>query len=192
MRRWAVLFVKEPRAGRVKTRLGHEIGMTAAAGWFRHQSARLIRRLDDPRWQLVLAVTPDRAARESRVWPRHLPRWPQGPGDLGARMGRVFRDFPPGPVIIAGADVPELSATHIAEGFRLLGRHEAALGPATDGGYWMIGLRRGARAVPAGLFRGVRWSSEHAMSDTVASLAPLDMGYGPVLRDVDETTDLYS
>lgn len=192
MRRWVVLFAKEPRAGRVKTRLGREIGMTAAAWWFRHQSARLIRRLDDPRWQLVLAVAPDRAARESRAWPRHLPRWPQGPGNLGARMGRVFRDFPPGPVIIAGADVPGLSSAHIAEGFRLLGRHEAALGPAPDGGYWMIGLRRGARAVPARLFRGVRWSSEHAMSDTVASLAPLDVGFGPVLRDVDEAADLYS
>lgn len=191
MRRWVVLFLKEPRAGQVKTRLGREIGMTAAAWWFRHQSARLIRRLDDPRWQLALAVAPDRAAHESCAWPRHLPRWPQGPGDLGARMGRIFRSFPPGPIIVVGADVPDLTAAHIAEAFRLLGRHEAVLGPATDGGYWLVGLRRGAYAVPAGLFRGVRWSTGEAMADTIATLAPLNVGYCPALRDIDTADDLY-
>lgn len=189
MRRWLVLFVREPRAGQVKTRLGRDIGTTAAAWWFRHQCAQLIRRLDDPRWTLVLAVTPDRAARESRAWPRHLPRWPQGPGDLGDRMGRVFRQFPPGPVIIVGSDVPDLGAAHVAEGFRLLGRHDAVLGPSTDGGYWMIGLRRG-RAVPAGLFGGVRWSTENALADTLQSLAPLRAGFGATMRDVDQAADL--
>jgi len=61
---------------------------------------------------------------------------------------------------------------------------------APDGGYWMIGLRRGGRAVPAGLFGGVRWSSAHALADTVASLAPLDVGFAATLRDVDEAADL--
>lgn len=191
MPRTLVIFVKEPRPGRVKTRLARSLGAVAAAWWFRHQSARLIRRLGrDRRWRTVLAVTPDREGMESRVWPRDLPRWPQGPGDLGARMSRAFRAMPPGPVLIVGADIPDLAPSHVAQGFRLLGRHDAALGPAADGGYWMIGLRRGARAVPAGLFRGVRWSSSSALSDTVVTLAPLGVGYGPVLADVDEAADL--
>ncbi len=191
MRRSLVIFLKEPRPGRVKTRLARHLGTVGAAWWFRHQSARLIRRLArDRRWRTVLAVTPDREGAASRVWPRGLPRLPQGPGDLGARMARAVAAMPPGPVVVVGADIPDLTAAHVAEGFRLLGRHEAVLGPAADGGYWMIGLRRGARAVPAGFLRGVRWSSEHALEDTARSLAPLDVGLAATLRDVDEAADL--
>ena len=193
MQRTLVIFLKEPRPGRVKTRLGREIGMTAAAWWFRHQSRRLIRRLGaDRRWRTVLAVSPDREGMASRVWPANLSRWPQGSGDLGDRMGRVLRGMPPGPVIIVGADIPAIAPSHVARGFHLLGRHDAVLGPAPDGGYWMIGLRRGGRAAPAGLFHGVRWSSPHALADTVASLAPLDVGFGATLRDVDEVADLHA
>jgi len=105
-------------------------------------------------------------------------------------MRRVLQGMPPGPVIIIGADIPEVTPAHIADGFRLLGRHDAVLGPAPDGGYWMIGLRRGGRAVPTGLFQGVRWSTSHALQDTVASLAPLHVGFGATLRDVDEAADL--
>ncbi|HUS55932.1 MAG TPA: TIGR04282 family arsenosugar biosynthesis glycosyltransferase [Thermohalobaculum sp.] len=191
MRQTLVIFLKEPRPGRVKTRLGREIGMTAAAWWFRHQSARLIRRLGpDRRWRTVLAVSPDREGLASHIWPTRLPRWPQGTGDLGDRMSRVLRGMPPGPVIIIGADIPGVMPAHVADGFRLLGRHDAVLGPAPDGGYWMIGLRRCGRAVPAGMFRSVRWSSPHALADTVASLAPLDVGFGATLRDVDEASVL--
>ncbi len=195
MQRTLVIFLKEPRPGRVKTRLGREIGMVGAAWWFRHQAARLIRRLGhDRRWRTVLAVSPGRDGLASRVWPAHLPRRPQGPGDLGDRMGRALRamppEMPPGPVIIIGADIPGLRPAHVAEGFRLLGRHDAVLGPAPDGGYWMIGLKRGGRAVPAGLFRGVRWSSPDALADTVATLAPLETGFAATLRDIDEAADL--
>jgi glycosyltransferase A (GT-A) superfamily protein (DUF2064 family) len=54
----------------------------------------------------------------------------------------------------------------------------------------MIGLRRGARATPAGLFHGVRWSSPHALADTRRTLAPLEVGFAPTLADVDEAADL--
>jgi len=191
MQRSLVIFVREPRPGRVKTRLARDIGAIDAAWWFRHQSARLIRRLAaDRRWRTVLAVTPDRDGLASRVWPASLERWPQGRGDLGARMGRALTGMPPGPVIVVGADIPALTPGHIAEGFRLLGRHEAVLGPATDGGYWMIGLRRGGRAAPSAMLAGIRWSSAHALADTVASLAPLDIGYAATLSDVDTVDDL--
>jgi len=191
MRRTLVIFLKEPRPGRVKTRLGRGIGMTAAAWWFRHSAGRLIRRVGrDLRWRTVLAVSPDAEGMASRIWPAGLPRWPQGPGDLGQRMARAFRAMPPGPVLIVGADIPALEARHVAEGFRLLGGHDAALGPTPDGGYWMIGLRRGGRATPDGILAPVRWSSPHALADTVACLAPLSVGFGPVLADVDTEDDL--
>lgn len=184
-----VVMVKEPRPGRVKTRLGRDLGMTAAAWWFRHQVARLLRRIEDPRWHLILAVSPDHAGMQSRIWPAHLPRVPQGAGDLGDRMGRLFRSLPPGPVCIIGADIPGITRAHIARAFAALGPHDAVIGPAPDGGYWLIGLRRSA-AVPARLFEGVRWSSEHARADTLHSLGAVRVAQTDTLRDVDEARDL--
>jgi glycosyltransferase A (GT-A) superfamily protein (DUF2064 family) len=105
-------------------------------------------------------------------------------------MGRAFREMPPGPVVVIGADIPGIRARHIAGAFAALGRHDAVLGPAEDGGYWLIGLRRGGRAIPKTLFRGVRWSTEHAMADTVLSLGGLRVGFVETLRDVDTARDL--
>lgn len=185
-----VIMLKEPQPGRAKTRLGREIGMVAAAWWFRRQSARLIRRLSaDPRWQVVLAVSPDAAGLASRVWPAHLPRIPQGRGDLGDRMGRIFRRLPPGPVCIVGADIPGICPVHVARAFAALGGAEAVFGPAPDGGYWLVGLaRRGS--VPATLFRGVRWSTRHALADSMASLPGRRIALADTLADVDEAADL--
>ncbi|HGG64530.1 MAG TPA: hypothetical protein ENK34_08155, partial [Rhodobacteraceae bacterium] len=73
-------MVKEPRAGRVKTRLGRDIGMVPAAWWFRHSVQRLLRNVADPRWNFLLAVSPDFEGLRSRVWPEHLQRIPQGRG----------------------------------------------------------------------------------------------------------------
>ncbi len=185
------IMVKEPHPGRVKTRLGRDIGMTAAAWWFRHQFGDLIRRLGrDPRWQTVLAVSPDNEGLMSRVWPWHLPRWPQGGGDLGDRMGRIFRRAPKGPVIIIGADVPGITPALISRAFAALGDHDAVIGPAPDGGYWLIGLRRGASPVPTGIFEGVRWSSATALDDTCASLGKAKIALTETLRDVDRAADL--
>ncbi len=182
-------MVKEPRPGRVKTRLGRDLGMTAAAWWFRHQSRALIRRLQDPRWVLVLAVAPDRDGMVSRVWPAHPPRWPQGRGDLGDRMGRMLRAAPPGPVCVIGADIPMIERCHIADAFSALGKHDAVFGPAPDGGYWLIGLKR-TRPVPPALFAGVRWSTQHALADTVATLPGHSIAQIATLQDVDTIDDL--
>lgn len=191
MTRHLVIFLKDPRPGRVKTRLAAEIGPVAAAWWFRHQALGLIRRLGrDPRWTCRLALAPEHGGVASRAWPRGVPRISQGRGDLGARMARVLRILPPGPALIVGGDIPDLSAGHVARTFETLGRNEAVLGPAEDGGYWAVGLKRGGAAAPAGMFSGVRWSSEHALADTVASLRPLRIGFSEALADVDTVADL--
>ena len=184
-----VVMVKEPRPGRVKTRLGRDIGMVPAAWWFRHQARVVLRRLEDPRWQLILAVSPDRDGMLSCIWPAHLPRMAQGPGDLGDRMGRILRSLPPGPVCIVGADIPGIQKPHIATAFKALGGHEAVFGPAPDGGYWLVGLKRVA-PVPAALFGDVRWSSEHALADTLCAFDPARVAIVDILRDVDTATDL--
>ena len=189
MQRTLIVMLKEPRPGRVKTRLAKGIGSVAAAAWFRRQALDLIKRLRDPRWTLVLAVSPDKQGLTSRVWPDGLSRVPQGAGDLGARMGRLIRSAPPGPVCVIGADIPGITPGLIQTAFRALGRSDAVFGPAHDGGYWLVGLKR-ARAVPPTLFNNVRWSSEHALTDTIATLPGHSVTFIQTLRDVDTVEDL--
>lgn len=184
-----VIMLKEPRPGRVKTRLGRGIGMVGAAWWFRHQVSSLLRELADPHWQILLAVSPDVDGAKSRVWPARFQRIQQGRGDLGDRMGRLFRGLPPGPVVIIGADIPNIKKSNIRAAFRVLGQHQAVIGPAPDGGYWLIGLKRVARP-PATLFEGVRWSSEHALADTLKSLGTYSVAMIEPKQDVDTLDDL--
>jgi rSAM/selenodomain-associated transferase 1 len=184
-----IVMLKEPCAGRVKTRLGKDIGMTAAAWWFRHQVKRLLRCIEDPRWNVVLAVAPDRAGLLSRVWPSHLPRIPQGHGDLGDRMARAMYSIPIGPVCVIGADIPGVGPKQIARAFAALGASDAVLGPAPDGGYWLSGLRK-THPLPPTIFQDVRWSTEHALADTRASLGGLSVALIDELQDVDTIDDL--
>ncbi|MEQ9692675.1 TIGR04282 family arsenosugar biosynthesis glycosyltransferase [Shimia sp. SDUM112013] len=182
-------MVKEPRPGRVKTRLGQDIGMTRSAWWFRHQSAALLRRLVDPQWDVFLAVSPDGEGMSSRVWPPKFPRLPQGSGDLGDRMARMFQTVPAGPVCIIGADIPGIQRQHIAQAFLALGNHDAVFGPAMDGGFWLTGLKR-VGPVPVDLFKDVRWSTRHALADSLATLKGKRIAMVAALQDVDTYADL--
>lgn len=183
-------MAKRPEIGRVKTRLARDIGKAEALRFFRSASASLIRRVArDPRWQTVIAVAPDMAAHDRGIWPLDIPRVPQGGGDLGARMGRLFRELPPGPVVIIGADIPGITSAHVASAFAALGNYDAVLGPADDGGYWLVGLRRRPRI--AEIFGDVRWSSEHTFDDTAKNIRDqgLSLAIIGTLADIDTGDD---
>jgi glycosyltransferase A (GT-A) superfamily protein (DUF2064 family) len=94
-----------------------------------------------------------------------------------------------GPVCVVGADIPDLKKHHIARAFGALGASDAVFGPALDGGYWLIGFKN-ARPAPPRLFENVRWSSEHALADTVATIPGFRISYVDTLRDVDRLVDL--
>src|SRR5262245_28959775 len=97
-----VVMAKAPVAGRVKTRLAGKVGMATALRFARHSLAALLQRIAaDARWTTILAVAPDKTA-SSRLWPTGVPLMPQGSGDLGSRMQRVFDRAPLGPVVIVG------------------------------------------------------------------------------------------
>lgn len=192
MRGTVVIFVKAPRAGRVKTRLGTVIGMGRAAALFRIMTMRTILEAEKSGAEVVLAVDPVSALEGwGATWPPHLLRMAQGRGDLGDRMGRFFSHLPAGPVVIIGADAPGLRARHLRSAFDALRGRDAVFGPATDGGYWLIGLAR-RRAAPD-LFAKVRWSTKHALADTQASLPPgFNIAMLEKLNDIDEAADLAS
>lgn len=185
--RHLVVFLRAPRLGRVKSRLAAGIGALAALRFYRETSESLLRAMArDGRWRVHLALTPDRDAVRACPWRFPRSRFGQGAGDLGARMERAVRRMPPGPVVIIGSDVPALRPTHVAAAFAALGTHHAVFGPAADGGYWLVGFRRRPR-LPRPLFPRVRWSSPHALADTLAGL-PRDMRVAclETLEDVDD------
>lgn len=181
--RWLVVMAKEPGAGAVKTRLARDIGTAGAVRFARNGFACLVRRLTTPRrWNLVIAITPDGAI-ASPVWGAAA-RMPQGRGGLGERMQRIFDVMPPGPVIIVGTDIPGIGQRDIARAFNALGAHDAVFGPAADGGYWLVGLRRTPRV--RRIFEKVRWSGPHALEDTLANLEGSAVSMIDMLEDVDD------
>jgi uncharacterized protein len=183
-----IIFAKAPRMGLSKTRLAAGIG--AARAW------RVKRVLDgftcrvatsSQAWRTLLAVAPsrDEGARFPGAWPEDLVRVGQGKGDLGARMAGAMRRFSQGPVCIIGSDLPDLRTADLAAAFKMLHRHDVVLGPASDGGYWLIGMSR--RCARVARLDGIRWSSAQTLADTVARLpAHWRVGYLRELEDVDD------
>lgn len=192
-RRQLVIFVRAPQRGAVKRRLAREIGAGPAHEFYVGNTLNLLKRLGrDRRWRVTLAVTPDRLAGRARFWGPNADRIAQGPGDLGRRMARAFVRLQPGPVVLVGSDVPGITPGHVEQAFGALAAHEAVFGPAADGGYWLIGLARRRIAAPsltARLFKGVRWSTGHALEDTRANLPPgAEAPPLATLQDVDDAT----
>lgn len=188
--RQLVVMVRAPVAGRVKTRLARDIGSVAAVQFYRHTASAVIARLvrgARGRWTTTLAVTPD-GAQLPAAWLNGCRTQPQGKGDLGTRMQRILDRAPPGPVLIIGTDIPAIGAEDVALAFRALGPVAAVFGPAEDGGYWLVGLKRTPRI--RSIFRCVRWSTEYALADTLANMAPRSASLTTNHFDVDNASDL--
>ena len=184
-----VIMTKSPRRGAVKRRLAGEIGEGAALRFYRSCLSHSLTRLaNGPRWLTLLAVAPDHDV-ASGVFPAlpRVQRLPQGKGDLGARMQRLFEFLPPGPVIIVGSDIPAIAPGQIAKAFALLKGADAVFGKARDGGYWLVGLKRSPRMLAP--FASVRWSSPHALADTLANLDGRRVAFAATLSDVDTKED---
>ncbi len=174
--------------GRVKTRLARQIGQAGAVQVFRATVSAVAGRLmRDHRFETSFAVAPD-AMVHTRSLPARMRRRRQGGGDLGQRMQRQFDRSAPGPVVIVGTDIPSIRPDMIMTAFRLLGRHDAVFGPAGDGGYWLVGLKRFPRVLRP--FANVRWSSSHTLEDTLRNLAGYRVATTVILDDVDSATDL--
>ncbi|MCU4158705.1 TIGR04282 family arsenosugar biosynthesis glycosyltransferase [Acidiphilium sp. AL] len=182
-----IVFARAPRLGTVKRRLARDIGVREALRFHRNALSRLLRELRDLRGvDVVIAITPNRARDDLASRYRRIG---QGRGDLGARMARAFRTFPRRRVVLIGSDIPGICAADIREGLRKLRGCDAVFGPAMDGGYWLIGMT-GRR--PAAPFGNVRWSSSHALDDTIANFAGHRIRYLRHLRDIDDAAAFYS
>jgi rSAM/selenodomain-associated transferase 1 len=165
------VFAKEPRPGQVKTRLAAatspEWAARVAAAFLEDTLDRLTR-IDARR---VLAHAPDDAGPFfDRLAAGRFELVPQGAGDLGQRMAAFFQGrFAAGAtsVVLVGTDSPTVHLGYVERAFHSLASNDLVLGPATDGGYYLIGCK--SRVPP--IFDGIRWSSRHVLADTVGRLS---------------------
>lgn len=184
------VYVRAPMRGAVKRRLAKDIGDRAAHAFYRATTRTLLRRIaGDAHWSVVLCVAPDRFARRGRFWDPRLSRESQGPGDLGVRMARTLLRRAGTPCVLVGSDVPDLGAVQIADAFAALRANDLVFGPASDGGYWLVGAHDFRRF--GALFDNVRWSSPQALADTLANVpGPSRVAVLDMLDDVDDGADL--
>jgi rSAM/selenodomain-associated transferase 1 len=181
-----IVFARSPRYGAIKSRLAKDLGAAETLRFYKTTLASLLRTIGrDPRWETVVAVTPDIAVTKRAIpWRRIVA---QGSGHLGVRMIRALRGAGSHrPAIIIGSDIPDITTGRIAAAFRALGRAPIVLGPAADGGYWLIGARHPER-LPLHTLDGVRWSTKHARADTIARLGAGNLAVLPFeLEDIDD------
>lgn len=185
-----LLFAKLPRPGTVKTRLGAELGMAAAADAYRRLTACVLRALP-PELAVRVCYAPDGAGAEMEAWlspllSGHATFHPQGDGDLGRRMARAFAEaFATGAarVVIIGSDCIDLTPELFAEAYAALAEVDAVLGPSTDGGYYLLGLRKNE----PGVFEDITWSTEQVLTQTLLRVDALGWTHRllPALTDVD-------
>jgi rSAM/selenodomain-associated transferase 1 len=189
-----VVMVKAPRAGAVKTRLAPPLtsaGAASLAACFARDTVEAARRAARA---VVVAYAPDdgRDALEA-LFGDGLLWFAQRGGDLGARIESAASDAFArglGPAVVVGTDSPTLPPAFVERAFASLSAGEAdvALGPAEDGGYYLVGLRRPF----AGLFRGVEWSTPRAYAQTAGNAARTGLRVLELPRwyDVDTPADL--
>jgi rSAM/selenodomain-associated transferase 1 len=189
-----LVFVRAPRAGQVKTRLAAEIGAEPALRVYRRLAEHAVgeARALGSGVEVRVHFTPAGAEGEVRRWLGAGAAYlPQAEAELGGRMAAAFEAaFAPGHgrVVIIGSDLPELSAAVLRDAFAALDHHPAVLGPARDGGYYLLGLRR---MIPE-IFHSIAWSTGEVFRATMERFAALGITPAllPVLADVDVAADL--
>ena len=167
------MLVRRPEAGSTKTRLAATIGAAAATELYAAFVDDLLHRCPALAETFVLAATPDDQATADWFLPRLADASQlvfQPDGDLGQRMEWFFRFASAAGgrrIVLIGSDSPDLPSAWIAAAFHRLCDVDVVVGPAADGGYVLIGMRK----LHVDLFRGISWSSPTTLSDTLTAAA---------------------
>lgn len=196
-----ILFSRYPQPGTTKTRLITHLGETGAAQIQRQMTAQVLRQI----WPLLHPAA-DQATHpiSAEIWfsggeKAQMADWlgpswalhPQPSGDLGDRLlAAIKQAISAGAarVVIIGADCPSVDSAILQQAFAALHNHDLVLGPATDGGYYLIGLRQPV----ADLFRGIDWGTERVFAQTMAIAQSLQRSVATLapLTDIDTAADL--
>ena len=206
-----LLFLRYPQPGKTKTRLIPALGAAGAARLQREMTEYLLKTLDQPEWTLTICFT-GATQRAMANWLGHDRRYcPQTAGSLGDRLWAAIRPrLKPSNqvtssgvspfaspvtqrVIAIGADCPDLSVSHLKQSFTALACTDLVLGPASDGGYYLIGLRQQTEPhTYRPLFQDIDWSTSRVLQQTLvkANQAGLSWATLETLSDIDRPSDL--
>jgi len=191
-----LVFARPPEAGRVKTRLSPPLPPDEAAVVYEACLRDVLALAARERGRLAVWIDGGLAARDyfAQAFPV-VPAEPQSAGDLGERIEDAFRrNFDEGAerVVIVGSDAPTLPESCLHDAFDFLTEVPVVFGPALDGGYYLVGLRRDAWPAAGALFRDVPWSTPEVLriSGERAAAAGLALRLLPAWYDIDRPEDL--
>lgn len=189
------VFARPPRLGQVKTRLAAGVGDQQALHIYRlllEHTLRQIRASGLP-FTLFAAARSDELSELAYHYGGHLAL--QQGNDLGERMAAALSELHnlARSVVLIGTDCPVLTSAHLLAAERELMQSEVVLGPAEDGGYWLIGSARGSLWSDSAVFDGVRFGGSEALAMTVHGLqrAGVSASMLPMLWDLDTEADYW-
>lgn len=193
-----LLFLRYPKPGHSKTRLIPALGATGAAQLQRKMAEYLLHKLQQPAWEVQVHFTGASQVRMRDWLGPHLVYKQQSQGDLGDRISagfqQAFRAGSTQRIIAIGADCPDITTCHIQQAFDHLAHHDMVLGPATDGGYYLIGLSQSQTLTPSlpRLFQNITWSTNQVFQQTQANAQQLNFSCAQLetLSDIDRPSDL--
>ncbi|MGM0424246.1 MAG: TIGR04282 family arsenosugar biosynthesis glycosyltransferase [Thermodesulfobacteriota bacterium] len=189
-----IIMLKYPSPGMVKTRLGQELGQECAAGLYRSFVACELEVLQSLQVPVLLSCDPGFAILKYREWlgPEFNYLLQTG-DDLGVRMQSSFEQaFELGftQAVLVGSDLPHLPAAYIQLALDRLQDHDVILGPAQDGGYYLLGMN--SQGFQPCIFEGIPWSTSQVFNLTLKKLEEYQVKafFLPSLRDIDTLQDL--
>ncbi len=190
-----IIFTRYPEPGKTKTRMIPALGEEGAATLQRQMTEDTLAKAKKLQGFYPVSVEIHFAGGNQPLMQAWLGAdviyHHQSEGDLGKRMASAFeRSFAAGmtSVVIIGTDCPDLNPQIMAEAFKFLETQDLVLGPAQDGGYYLIGLRR---SIPE-LFVGINWGTSQVRQQTIeiADNLGLAIAFEPMLNDIDRPEDL--
>ncbi|MEL7833089.1 TIGR04282 family arsenosugar biosynthesis glycosyltransferase [Fodinibius sp. Rm-B-1B1-1] len=185
-----IIFVKNPEKGKVKTRLAKTVGDEKALDVY-HELLRITKSVADS-ISVNKQVWYSQFVEENDLWSKGTyEKYPQEGENLGQRMQHAFREAfesEQQKVVIIGSDCASLRNEIVQEAFNKLDTHEVVIGPAQDGGYYLLGM---SEYYPV-LFEGKSWSSSSVLQSTVEQVEKMNLSYHllPTLNDIDTEADL--
>lgn len=191
-------FVKYPEPGKVKTRLARSVGQERAAELYRELAEKNLKLLREKMpgtvadFSIILACEPANKIEQFRDWlGKDFQYWPQRGEGLGERLRAAFQqafDEGASKVLALGSDTLGIKAEILRRAFDALKAHDVVIGPARDGGYYLIG----ASLARPSLFKDIPWSSPEVFSTTLERVRESNLSYYllPELEDLDEVKNL--
>jgi len=189
-----LLFIKAPLRGQVKSRLAAVLGQVAALELYRNFVLDILASIETSGIPCRVCYHPPESGETVKDWlGNHLRFMPQEGNDIGERMERAFRRvFAEGAsrAVLIGSDIPDLTPEMLSDALVSLSESGAVIGPAKDGGYYLIGFRR--EMFFPDIFRGIAWSTDTVFRKTlqIFERAHQQVSVLPLWRDMDTVEDL--